>query len=194
MLQTLLEGRFKVKFHITARQVRGFALLVGKNGSKLQEAKDDEVRKVFLGVAGLEGPNAVASAKVAMANKDKSGEGTAPMIPTRQKLSTSDIANQLGFVAGGPVVDETNLKRLYDFTLEWESGQPISRPLQEQLGLRLESRTITVKVLIIDSAETPVHPLEQYEDSFNDGGCDSHRIDLLRDACLRPDNPTGDRS
>jgi uncharacterized protein (TIGR03435 family) len=42
MLQQLLIERFKVKLHTETPDVPGFALVVVKNGPKLQEAKGDE--------------------------------------------------------------------------------------------------------------------------------------------------------
>jgi uncharacterized protein (TIGR03435 family) len=45
MLQTLLAERFKLKFHRQSREVPGFALVVARNGPKLQEAKGDEISK-----------------------------------------------------------------------------------------------------------------------------------------------------
>ena len=81
----------------------------------------------------------------------------------------------------GPVTDETGLKGFYDFTLQWDpagptrygigvldlqgkmvtfsnseaSGATVVTALQEQLGLRIEPRKITMKSLVIESAERP---------------------------------------
>ena len=47
MLRSLLQERFKLKFHRDNQEVPGFGLTVAKNGPKLQEAKSDEVATNF---------------------------------------------------------------------------------------------------------------------------------------------------
>ncbi len=64
-----------------------------------------------------------------------------------------------------PIVDATNFAQLFEFHLSWAPGnarQPSedNRPslftaLQEQLGLKLESRKAPVEVLVIDHVEKP---------------------------------------
>jgi len=72
-----------------------------------------------------------------------------------------------------PVVDETGLDGRWDFRLEWTpdssqfggravlTGPERERPpalftaIQEQLGLKLESRRVAVDVLVIDRVQRP---------------------------------------
>ena len=42
MLQTLLVERFKLAVHRETKELSVYTLVVAKNGSKLQEAKEDE--------------------------------------------------------------------------------------------------------------------------------------------------------
>ena len=42
MLQTMLADRFKLKFHRESRESQGYALLLGRNGSKLKDASGSE--------------------------------------------------------------------------------------------------------------------------------------------------------
>jgi uncharacterized protein (TIGR03435 family) len=87
------------------------------------------------------------------------------------------LANGLSAQVGRSVVDKTELKGRYDFTLQWtpDPGQsspgdaslkpPGSTPppdgpsiftaVQEQLGLRLESIKAPADIIVIDSAERP---------------------------------------
>jgi len=87
------------------------------------------------------------------------------------------LANVLSNQLGRSVVDKTELKGEYDFTLEWTpepgqgppfgtpppdaapppdvSGPSIFTALQEQLGLRLESAKGPVEILVVDHAEKP---------------------------------------
>jgi uncharacterized protein (TIGR03435 family) len=61
-----------------------------------------------------------------------------------------------------PVIDQTGLKGRYDFTLEWTpdnvppgdaTAPSLFTAVQEQLGLKLESRKAPVEIIIVDSAE-----------------------------------------
>jgi uncharacterized protein (TIGR03435 family) len=69
----------------------------------------------------------------------------------------------LSLRAGRPVVDGTGLTGSFDpdvkFTpddaVDPTSGASLFTALQEQLGLRLESRRAPVSVLVIESAERP---------------------------------------
>jgi uncharacterized protein (TIGR03435 family) len=79
---------------------------------------------------------------------------------------------RLGRELGRTVVDMTGLTGTYDFTLDWARVQPPSlgadgAPLvdsggpslfsavQEQLGLKLESRKQAIDMIIVDHAEKP---------------------------------------
>ena len=87
------------------------------------------------------------------------------------------LAQYLTGMLRRPVLDRTELKGSYDFKLEWTpdpegygklaeekaegtaapdpSGPSIFTALQEQLGLKLESRKGPVEILVIDRAEKP---------------------------------------
>ena len=71
--------------------------------------------------------------------------------------SMSDLAFCMTYGFGRPVVDETGIKGIYDFTVEYspEEGPSIFTALQDQLGLRLETRRGPVETLVIDHAERP---------------------------------------
>jgi len=89
----------------------------------------------------------------------------------------SQVANTLTIWVGRIVVDRTELAGAYDFTLTWTpdqlpqgfdkkvaaggiapadpNGPSIFTAIQEQLGLKLDSRKGPVDVLIITRAERP---------------------------------------
>ena len=92
------------------------------------------------------------------------------------KIAMPKLADLIAKQAGIPVVDATGLSGLFDFTLEWSpaadlrvsssdgaaangaaagdsQGASIFTALQEQLGLRLESRKRPVEVLVVDRME-----------------------------------------
>jgi uncharacterized protein (TIGR03435 family) len=64
---------------------------------------------------------------------------------------------------GRVVIDQTGLDGVYSFTLNWtpeginpsgpDSQPPLLAALQEQLGLKVETRKAPVEILFIDHAE-----------------------------------------
>jgi uncharacterized protein (TIGR03435 family) len=57
-----------------------------------------------------------------------------------------------------PVLDVTGLKEFYNVKLEWvpgdnPSGTTLLVALEEQLGLRLETRKAPIDMLVVDHAE-----------------------------------------
>jgi uncharacterized protein (TIGR03435 family) len=76
------------------------------------------------------------------------------------------LAEGLSGVVGRTIVNETGLTGNYTFGLQWtpeamESGDPEATPgtiftaLQEQLGLKLNSRRLPVEVVVIERLERP---------------------------------------
>lgn len=143
MLQALLADRFKLKFHRVSKDIPGYALVIAKNGPKLKEAKPDQESSLTMRGGDI--------------NKFDRADGThlATNTIAGHKLSMAQFANALGLPAAGPVVDETMLPGLFDFEVTWEPGESLSGVLQEQLGLRLESKKVLQESFVIDSAEKP---------------------------------------
>jgi len=139
MLRTLLTERFKVLAHRQPKTVSGYALVVGKNRQpKLQSAE-----------GGGEG--------------SMTGAG---MVFEGHKMPLSRLSDILSSALKLPVQDATQLPGFYDFKLDLrpyitrpEPGQTLDLvgiaipALREQLGLELESRKVTLDVLIVDQAE-----------------------------------------
>jgi len=139
MLQALLAERFKLAVHRQSKELPAYALIMGKNGAKLQPAEG-------------------------------SGEGSmtgAAMVFQGNKMPLARLANILSSVLKIAVVDMTGLEGHYDFKLDLRPyvtpRQPGDPPLdlsgmamsavQDQLGLKLESRKMQLEVLIVDHAE-----------------------------------------
>jgi uncharacterized protein (TIGR03435 family) len=119
----------------------------------MKQAGPDEEEKINLGAGS--GSN-VADAKRAAAGGGSDGAPPVPLMLTVQKVSMARLAQLLQlFARGGHIADGTNLKGFYDGTLKMESGETPNGPLQEQLGLRLETRKIPVQMFIVESAEKP---------------------------------------
>jgi len=137
MVQVMLADRFHLAIHRETRQLPIYALVVGKNGPRLQAA-DNSV-----------GPSKMMKGQLIV-----------------RKMSMTSLASILAFDLKRPVMDETALNGEFAFTLEWTpslsepDAGPSSRPslftaVQEQLGLKLESTKGPVEVLVINHVEMP---------------------------------------
>jgi len=132
----LLEERFQFASHRETKSLKGYALVVGKDGPKLKEiAHDDAKFRVRMGKGFI---TTQGGAKVG--------------------LLASILINDLQC----PVVDETGLSGYYDLQLKYskdetsaDAGPTLLNALEEQLGLRLEPRRVPVPVLTIDRLERP---------------------------------------
>jgi uncharacterized protein (TIGR03435 family) len=141
MLQHLLAERFQLRLHRETRDLPVYALLVGKNGTRLK-ASDPSARE------------------------GSSVQGTATGLHMETKKGSMEkLAQQLSFTAGRPVIDKTGLTGTYEYTLDWFPANRIPSSesnvtsmfiaLQEQLGLQLESTKAPQEVLVIDRVEKP---------------------------------------
>ena len=130
MLQTLLAERFRLVLHRGERTRSVYALVVGKDGPKLTEAKSDD--------------NAGTTADMGH------------LVFTAASMSA--LARRLSQQLHEPVSDLTGLKGIYNFTLDWQQDDNVSGPslftaVQEQLGLKLEAKKVPIEVLVVDHAE-----------------------------------------
>ena len=140
MLQTLLVERFKLAFHRESKVLPAYALLVDKQGAKIQPVE-----------AG--GPTGTTSGRGLLG-------GT--------KLSMTGFADLLSSKTDHPVQDLTGLEGVFTFKLTWtedsrpavpgEPAESVTGPslfvaLQEQLGLKLEGRKLPVQILAVDHIE-----------------------------------------
>jgi len=170
MLQSLLAERFQLKLTRGTKDMPAYALVVAKNGPKLQEAKPVDTP--------ADAPNPPAGRPhgpmIRMGRGEVSGQG----------IALSFLASVLSQQLGRTVLDQTGLKGNYDLTLKWTpeqsegmmlggpggpgggpppdgappgeaSGPSIFTALQEQLGLKLEPTKAPAEVLTIDHVERP---------------------------------------
>lgn len=134
MLQQVLVDRFQLKYHRDEHEEHGYALVVAKGGPKMEPSKEGEV--MSMGPFNKNNPTVtIAPHRVSMAM-------------LAQFLST--------FGPGGQVTDETGLDGFYNFELSWneKEGPSVFSAIQK-IGLRLESRKVSVSYFVIDSAERP---------------------------------------
>lgn len=156
MLGELLRERFQLKFHKESRETAVYALIVGKNGTKMKARTADDGGAAFgMPFNGLHiiGHNVPVTHLV-----DALQAVIIPLTdPDRDDL---------------PVLDQTGLTGTFDFELTWSGdksysgergGMTAETPsapelfiaIQEQLGLRLELRKVPMEIFIIDHAEKP---------------------------------------
>ena len=141
LVQTLLAERFNLKLHRDMRELSVFDLVIAKNGPKLQKA-------------------------------DAEASG-APEISNRhiyaKSITVKALCAALALVLRRAVMDKTGLDGTFQIHFEWsgdvgdpaaalsvEGGPSIFTALEEQLGLRLESKKTPTEVLIVDSADKPL--------------------------------------
>ncbi len=157
-LQSLLEDRFQLTFHSSTKELPIYALVVAKDGPKIQKAKDGQ-------------------------DKNKGSMMMRPGQLTARGLSMFYLAANLSNQVGRVAIDKTGLSGLYDFTLQWTpdrsqmgsfgggpgpgpegsrmppppdpDGPSIFTAVQEQLGLKLEPQKGPVEILVIDHVEKP---------------------------------------
>ena len=155
-LRTLLADRFQLQVRKELKDAPVYALVQAKNGHRMKPA------------AGPHG-----------------GLGSIPGQMTGEGAPMQALVHMLGVALGRPVVDETGLTGVYDFKLEWTpdavspgpnfkpgspaaqkaeeagihlpdpNGPSIFNALQEQLGLRLESKKAPVETVVIERVGRP---------------------------------------
>jgi bla regulator protein blaR1 len=140
-LQSLLAEQFRLVLRHEIREQTAYALTVAKSGPKMKESAPGMIKRR---------PGQIVSKGV--------------------RIET--LAQFLGVDIGRPVADRTGLSGIYEFTLDWTPDRPASAApgieaasdptgptiftaIEEQLGLRLESRKMPVDTLVIDRVEKP---------------------------------------
>jgi uncharacterized protein (TIGR03435 family) len=161
MLHTLLEDRFKLKFHRETKQFPVYVLTIAKSGLKMQHSKagncipftldsppppplaPGEPNRTFCGFNGfgVDGLNR---------KLEVFGVTMAELVAALQR---SELRRT--------IIDKTGLSGTFDVGMTWALDDPSSpgpsifTAIQEQLGLKLESTKGAVEVLVIDHVEKP---------------------------------------
>jgi uncharacterized protein (TIGR03435 family) len=144
MLQKLLNDRFQMTVHREKRELPVYALVVGKNGTKLMKESENPGRSRTQLIGG-----SVAFTSI-----------TIPELV--DYLSHAHLAEM-----DRPVVDNTGLKGKYDFTVtlfasqeemmaalnKGDLGSSVFTLIQEQLGLKLEPEKLPLDMVVVDKAE-----------------------------------------
>jgi uncharacterized protein (TIGR03435 family) len=179
MLQNLLKDRFGLTWHFDEKKMKGYRLVVGKDGPKLKESTEASLPPADQRHSG-QGESHSHSGVVAF------GRSASYRAANR---TTADLARILSDQTGLPVDDETGLTGKYDISLRWSgsaaghagnhadagsfaggaghaahddggapsgltadpSGPTLFDALQEQLGLKLiPAEQAIVRLFVID--------------------------------------------
>lgn len=172
MLQSLLEDRFGLKVHRATQAQKGFALIVGKDGPKLKPAPvsraelttapaepltEEEKKAALEQFEQKFAAGAAVRKKRTQERLQELQQGGAPLVGYNTQslgsITTEDLAAYLIRPVGAPVVDQTGMTGKYSVTIEtWQGGIPGGTIFDavEKLGLKLESRKVTVDTLVVD--------------------------------------------
>jgi uncharacterized protein (TIGR03435 family) len=174
MVASLLQDRFKLVTHRETRDLPAYALVVGKGGLKIKElppdADDADTGKVDVNVTG----GGRGGTTVDLGGGSSISYGLNKL--EARKVTFPSILDSLSKFLDRPVVDMTDLKGRYNFTLEYSvdelrnlvraSGGDASRipdfggdpaisifTSVDALGLKLEARKAPVEVIVVDSVQ-----------------------------------------
>jgi uncharacterized protein (TIGR03435 family) len=155
MLQKLLQERFRLSVRRETREMPVYALVPAKNGLRLHagECVDNEPASA----------TAVMCGRLRIYANGLDGQVSMPLFI----FDLSDLVSR-------PVIDETNFTRPFDVHLRWtpdgstpgdRSGDSLPLPdgatpsfftaMEEQLGIKVESRREPVETLTVEHAEKP---------------------------------------
>jgi uncharacterized protein (TIGR03435 family) len=171
MLRTLLADRFKLVVHRESRELQEYDLVVAKGGPKFKEsvapskdasdgdARRDAPERSTLGADGY--PTLPPGHRAAVIDDRAHYHDPEMSMPALVGILATQLAK--------PVHDATGLSGTYDIDLHWDTaihsnppgpgdqtpdqGPTLILAVQDQLGLRLESKKGMVDFVVVDHAE-----------------------------------------
>ncbi len=139
MIRSLLVERFGLAVRVGTKDVPLFELVAAKRGPKLSLADANDPPRLLRRTE----PNGLAHI-------------------VGKRISMSSLCLMLMIEAQRPVLDATGLAGDFDFDLEFapqnspdSAGPSLFTALQEQMGLRLESKKGPVQAIVIEAVEKP---------------------------------------
>ena len=177
MLKRLLADRFKLKVHTEQRDIDVYALVLARPDGRLgpglrKPSVDCEAREAARKKEIAAGsPPAQAIAPPTPGERPECGMLSSSMNGVLRVATggtpISAVVRQVQVNVGRPVIDRTGLTGRFDIDLQFSAVGPqtaadqpdaptsVFTAVQEQLGLKLESRKERMDVLVIDQIEMP---------------------------------------
>ncbi len=165
MIQSLLADRFRLALHRETRELQQYSLVRAKNGSGLTASRPGICTPYDDSSWPLPGRPDLPACGFKMHLRRP--ENAAPvMVLEARGVGMARVATVLGTLLQHSVSDDTGIEGAWDFDLEYApddgtappsdtSGPSLFTALQEQLGLKLETRRGPVEVFVVDHAERP---------------------------------------
>ncbi len=143
MLKSLLADRFGLKMHSESRPMRAYALVVAQGGPKIHPVSPGTAAAVRPGSHFRGDMRQFADLLAVQFSIPASSDPRVPSIGLGPQI---------------PVLNETGLEGTYEFSIDikpelnTDGFTAWSRVLEDQLGLKVENRKGSVKVLVVDNA------------------------------------------
>jgi uncharacterized protein (TIGR03435 family) len=177
-IRALLADRFKLKARQDTRELPAYALTFARRdqqlGSFIRKTETDCTSPTTMSVdqvraAARDGWPPCGMVYVVSFVTGTSGTNAVKMRIRRSGITMAALASALQVTVARPVVDHTGLQGRFDVEYSFAPQPPtpgVESPfgpdppplfvaLEEQLGLKLESRRLQVPVLIVDSIDRP---------------------------------------
>lgn len=166
MVRAMLADRFHLAVHDDMRDTDVYAMVtVRRDGRPGPELRRTSLDCEAIAARGPDNPVVGADGRPLPPCALRGPRGS--LVATGVMMKT--LADRLARLPGidRPVLDATGLSERFDFSLRWseaaiapdtpalESGPSIFTALQEQLGLRLDSRRAPIRHLVIDRLDHP---------------------------------------
>lgn len=168
MLESLLTDRFGLAVHPDQKPMPAFVLSAGTGKPKMTQSEPNTA------------PGCV--------RQPQSSEISLPAVcrGVTMRMFAQQLRNAAGDYLEAPVIDQTNLEGAWDFTFKWTSRDRLAAAgsdaitifdaIDKQLGLKLESRQVPARVVVVDrvnrtstpnspaiAASLPPAPTPQFE-------------------------------
>jgi uncharacterized protein (TIGR03435 family) len=178
MIQKLLEERLKLRLHHEQKEMAIYELTVGENGPKLKESTPGASSEPEDPWANPEHSMGKDGYPVFPAGRSGLVSTNGHVRWTGFNVSMEEIVKTLSFHLGRPVLDATGLKGKYDIDMKWfidvawlleiagrrdeiaelpddtgPTGPTLTRAVQDQLGLKLNSKKGLGDIVVIDHVE-----------------------------------------
>ena len=182
MLQALLAERFALRVHRSTRQGQVHALVVarpdGRFGPSLRRtsaacaAEMEAVRRALQEARAAPLPN--PGGPLCGGGYEKRGVRPSDVTAVNYGVPIAKIVDDVVRELNAPVVDRTGLTGWFDYTLEFETSRllpqtlgaptiestepprpPLRYALEQQLGLKLQTTTGAIPIVVIDAVQRP---------------------------------------